>query len=504
MVSVSVSALPPVGVATALSGAVTGLNGTAASVAVYLRAGGAWWGSKPGADTVWPVAPSGAFFVPAWASQGEAGDINAEAIAVVVLPAGAHGVPVLGASTLPEALLALALAPPAIFERSAMPAPGAPTSSPTPPPVQLAWPPEDVGARLAPAGGALSFAGYTWRVKDSGGAAVGPGPNVFSEANVFVDGAGLHLLFNQQSPTTGCGAGTWRSAEVVLDHALGYGTYLTSFVGAYDSLDPAVTFSPLFLWDDTGSPANGYREVDFEVARWGAAGDPTAAQFVLMPLAQALPPGWKVRYAAPARPPVSGLPAPANPLACAWSGGALDLGADAAAATTCVLRWFPGRLEWLCLEGLLSLDDLPSADTSRLLASYAYGHAASVPNTGGDSRVHINLWRDRGGPPARGRFVHQITASFCCTRRQGERRPRPCAHLASSRLPSSLIRIRALPRPSHLARRTSLSRPRTWQRRSCHSTSTSACPECRRRLLAAIEAAVAALAALATRHCHWV
>ena len=35
-------------------------------------------------------------------------------------------------------------------------------------------------------GGTIAFAGYNWGIKDSGGGAVGPGPNVFSGDSNFV------------------------------------------------------------------------------------------------------------------------------------------------------------------------------------------------------------------------------------------------------------------------------------------------------------------------------
>ena len=68
----------------------------------------------------------------------------------------------------------------------------------------------------------LSFSGYTWNVKASGGAAWGPGSNVYSDAarNVWVDEAGrLHLKITQE-------AGVWTCAEVLMmGDPLGFGTY---------------------------------------------------------------------------------------------------------------------------------------------------------------------------------------------------------------------------------------------------------------------------------------
>jgi hypothetical protein len=62
---------------------------------------------------------------------------------------------------------------------------------------------------------------------------------------------------------------------VWLDRNLGYGTYLVRFVGPVETEPADMTWSPFFLWDDTGNAGNGFREVDIEVARWGNRGDPT-------------------------------------------------------------------------------------------------------------------------------------------------------------------------------------------------------------------------------------
>jgi hypothetical protein len=273
---------------------------------------------------------------------------------------------------------------------------------------------------VAPSAGTLAFAGFTWLVKDSGGGRVGPGDNVFAADGVWTDNGGLHLTYAARGGA--CGRGDWRASEVELDHTLGYGTYLVSFVGPFDACDPWIVWSNLFLWDHTGNAGNGYREVDFEVARWGDPGDATCAQFVLTPLANALPPGWKVRYNGAGRPGVPGVPAGAA-AGCAFSGGSLDFGDTPVAATTCVLRWFAGELTWRCFEGLLTLAELPAVPADRLLAAYTYASPARVPDAAGDSRPHINLWHVTGGAPSNGRAVHTITARWRAARARGGRAP---------------------------------------------------------------------------------
>lgn len=60
----------------------------------------------------------------------------------------------------------------------------------------------------------------------------------------------------------------------------------------------ALSTGPLSsLADDTGNAGNAWREVDFEVARWGNGGDPTGMQYVLRPLQSGgMPPKWRVRF----------------------------------------------------------------------------------------------------------------------------------------------------------------------------------------------------------------
>ena len=133
-----------------------------------------------------------------------------------------------------------------------------------------------------------------------------------------------------------------------LIESLGYGTYLVRYVSPVHFLDPGVAWAPFFLWDYTGTLANGYRcvrharagcrhrrdcyspvlaasdlsgmrpsdacqgwgdagprralvgvsththgsacrEVDFEVSRWGNASEPTSSQFTLRPLQSGVP-----------------------------------------------------------------------------------------------------------------------------------------------------------------------------------------------------------------------
>jgi len=124
----------------------------------------------------------------------------------------------------------------------------------------------------------LSFSGYTWTVKTSGGRRVGPGPNYFGKKNAWVDSLGhLHLAIAKVGRH-------WNVGEVVNTRSLGYGTYTWVLASRVDNLDPNMVLG-LFTYDS--NPAFHYREIDIEASRWGNASDPTNAQFVIQPSATA-------------------------------------------------------------------------------------------------------------------------------------------------------------------------------------------------------------------------
>jgi hypothetical protein len=175
------------------------------------------------------------------------------------------------------------------------------------------------------------------------------------------------------------------------------------------------------------------REIDFEIARWGNAGDPTSSQFVLRPLQSGgMVPGWRIRYTTPNMDVYSGSGQ--------GSGGCNNPGQDnfngaAVSKVTCALRWFPGKLSWYCAQGFWTLNTFnnvshtsfallnaaPAASKpdlfrlqipqNRLLSTYTYGYPQNVPDPG-DNRVHFNLWLQNGAQPRWGRRIHTVLAGF--------------------------------------------------------------------------------------------
>lgn len=205
----------------------------------------------------------------------------------------------------------------------------------------------------------VTWGGASWQVKTSA-SAVGPGPNVFSAANVSVDGSDrLHLRIARSS------SGTWSAAEVIGPQSFGYGTYVFTLGSDVSGLDPNVVLG-LFTWSDRAQQA--HREIDIEFARWGDAADPTNAQFVVQPWDRA---GHLERFVQPA-----------------------------VARSVHRFTWSPGAVAW----------ESRDADTGALIASYAYA-GSDVPKPG-DERVRLNLWLFGGRAPTDGRPVEVVVESF--------------------------------------------------------------------------------------------
>jgi hypothetical protein len=205
----------------------------------------------------------------------------------------------------------------------------------------------------------VSWNGASWQVKTST-AAVGPGPNIFSKANVSVDASGfLHLKIARDA------SGRWTTSEVIAPTSLGYGTYTFTVATRLDQLDPNVVLG-LFTWSDKAPYA--HREIDFEAARWGNAADPTNAQFVVQPYDVA---NHLVRFTNPG-----------------------------VVRTVQQFTWRAGQVSFVSRR----------LDTGATVFSYTYT-GADVPKPG-DERVHLNLWLFGGAAPTNAQPVEVVVESF--------------------------------------------------------------------------------------------
>lgn len=114
---------------------------------------------------------------------------------------------------------------------------------------------------VLPAGGqTLKFSGLEWNVKS--GEKLGPGPNAWSPANVWVDKKGaLHLKISKTKDG-------WLCAEVSTTKKFGFGTYGFQITGRIDQFDKNIVLG-LFTYPTPDVGPDETNELDIEFARWG-------------------------------------------------------------------------------------------------------------------------------------------------------------------------------------------------------------------------------------------
>lgn len=203
----------------------------------------------------------------------------------------------------------------------------------------------------------ITWSGYDWQVK-SHNRKIGPGPNFFSSANVEVVGDQLHLKITRSG-------NRWYAAEVINTETLGYGTYAWTVGPMTEGLDPNVVLG-LFTWND--DPAYNHREIDFEYAKWGNAGDPNNAQYVVQPYSND---GNEHR----------------------WPQQVFGV------STTHAFTWTRGSVEFRST----------TADGT-VLEEWTYS-GPDVPVPGGEN-ARMNLWLFRGAAPQDGQPVTVVLESF--------------------------------------------------------------------------------------------
>jgi hypothetical protein len=101
------------------------------------------------------------------------------------------------------------------------------------------------------------FSGYQWEVRSWNGA---PGPNHWSQDNVWIEDGNLHLKISRDSN------GIWRCAELHTINSFGDGTYEFKIAGPIDQLDKNVV---LGLFQYPRNKTDGTHEIDIEISRWG-------------------------------------------------------------------------------------------------------------------------------------------------------------------------------------------------------------------------------------------
>jgi hypothetical protein len=111
----------------------------------------------------------------------------------------------------------------------------------------------------------IKFAGYDWQVKDRNLTKVGPGPNIFSRKNVWVDDLGrLHVSIKKTE------LNTWTCAEIISLGLFKNGTYEFTIKGRPDKFNENVVLGFFnYPCNDEGCEPDGTHEIDIEFAKWG-------------------------------------------------------------------------------------------------------------------------------------------------------------------------------------------------------------------------------------------
>jgi hypothetical protein len=210
----------------------------------------------------------------------------------------------------------------------------------------------------APTSTTVAFSGSPWHVKATEPFAVEPGPCAFSRENVRVDGAGrAHLSMVRRG-------GRWTCAELVHEHALGYGAYTFRVDGPVDAL-PVPSVLGLFVFESL------MRELDVELSRFLAG--PQNAQFVVQPFTTA---GNRVTFEMPP-----------------------------SARSTHRILWRPDRVVFTSWNGWDSFPPKPED----VVATFTYTGPHVPP--AGNERVRMNLWLP-GEATGDGPDVEAVIASF--------------------------------------------------------------------------------------------
>lgn len=214
--------------------------------------------------------------------------------------------------------------------------------------VLLAW------GTAAPAG-TISFSGYQWNVRSGSG---GPGPNNWSDQNVYVDSSNnLHLKLTYDN-------GQWNAAELVSQQSFGFGTYQFQLQGL-PTLDPYDVFG---MFNYGGQDYTN--EIDIEMSTFGGNTGPG---------------NWTVW------PAVSGGP----------GGDTTQTFNPASGPSTQRFTWSSTQVAFQALDA----NNVPYAswtDTPR-------DPSQSIPQV--PMPIHMNLWRFQGNQTP-GQSVEVVVSSF--------------------------------------------------------------------------------------------
>lgn len=144
------------------------------------------------------------------------------------------------------------LLPPLLLAMACQSPTDAPPVTPDPVPVEVIIPSVPCATDLG------TFGGLQWKARTQGMS--GPGPNLWSACNAWLDSAGMHLRVSQRDSG-------WTSAEVYTSNSMGYGRFEFEISTRLDALDRNVV---LGLFTYPGGGLDGQHEIDVEVSKFGA------------------------------------------------------------------------------------------------------------------------------------------------------------------------------------------------------------------------------------------
>lgn len=186
----------------------------------------------------------------------------------------------------------------------------------------------------------IRFSGYEWKVKNTSQPS-GPGDNLFSPDNVWVDDKGLHLAIKQVD-------GEWRCASISTMETLGYGRYIFYLANRFDKLDENVVLGMFIYKHDK-------HEIDIELRRREDHNGVFTVQG-----------GESQRFSAKLE----------------------------GAYTTHRFRWEPSRVLFQSIHGHNRNPPTPAHLISK------WQTTKNIPKSDRE-KVHINLWMRKGRTPAR-------------------------------------------------------------------------------------------------------
>ena len=241
--------------------------------------------------------------------------------------------------------------------------------------------------------GDLEFSGYWWKIKNSAGSGVGPGPNYFAKSNdnIWLDANGsLHLKIMKQN-------NRWVCSELITVKEFGYGTYVFTTASDLTTFNEKAVLG-LFTWNDYSFTEQANSEVDIEFARWNNSSDSLLLTYSVQPVWFSNPAPYIERTRHPAM-PVQKLKG----------------------TCTHVFKWTPSLITWDSYEG----DNYPTNATP--FASWTYNSSnisrtkiegsrtskpVVIPAPADSTNARINLWLLNGQAPNNGSETEVIIKSF--------------------------------------------------------------------------------------------